>query len=85
MSETVPLAAIALASTAVGGVIYVVKYLADTLSADLKEHTIAATELTLAAKAQEKANKEVLTFMKRLNGTLPRSIEEKQEIKRNEK
>lgn len=85
MSETVPLAAIALASTAIGGVIYVVKYLADTLSKDLKEHTEAATNLTHAAQAQEKTNKEVLTFMKRLNGTLPRSIEEKQDIKRDEK
>lgn len=82
--QSVSLAAIGLAVTAVGAVVYVVKYLAETLSTDLREHTKAATELTHAAKEQKNASNEVLTFMKRLNGTLPRSIEEKQAIKEKE-
>lgn len=82
--QSVSLAAIGLAVTAVGAVVYVVKYLAETLSSDLKEHTKAATELTQAAKEQKNASNEVLTFMKRLNGTLPRSVEEKQAIKNKE-
>jgi len=99
MSETVPLAAITLASGAIGGVIWLAKYFANELSKDLRAHTKSATQLTAASKDQAKSNREltkasieqkqasqeVLTFMKRLNGTLPRSIEEKQEIKRKEK
>lgn len=99
MSETVPLAAIALATTAIGGIIWLAKYFAKELSKDLRAHTKSATQLTAASKDQAKSNRElaqasreqkqasqeVLTFMKRLNGTLPRSIEEKQDIKRKEK
>ena len=82
--QSVSLAAIGLAVTAVGAVVYVVKYLAETLSQDLREHTKAATELAQAAKEQKEASTEVLTFMRRLNGTLPRSVEEKQAIKAKE-
>lgn len=59
----VALAAIALAATTVGGLIWVVKYLASTLSQDLKEHTQAAI-------SQKEASEEVLIFMKNLNGKL---------------
>lgn len=79
--QAVSLAAIGLAVTAVGGVIWLAKYFARELSVDLREHTKAATKLAQAAKEQQNASKEVLVFMKRLNGTLPRSIEEKQAIK----
>lgn len=83
MDNTVALSAIALAATAVGGVIWVVKYLANTLSKDLKEHTTAATQLTQAAQEQTKASKEVLTFMRNLNGKLAKATiataEEQQE------
>jgi len=57
------LAAIALAATTVGALIWVVKYFANTLSTDLKEHTKAAQE-------QTRASREVLKFMKNLNGKL---------------
>lgn len=61
--DGIALAAIALAATAMGGMIWIVKYLATTLSVDLKEHTKAAI-------AQTAASKEVLTFMVNLNGKL---------------
>lgn len=61
--DGIALAAIALAATAMGGMIWVTKYFATTLSGDLKEHTKAAV-------AQTAASKEVLTFMQNLNGKL---------------
>ena len=73
----VSIAAIALAATAIGGVIWVVKYLAKTLSNDLQEHTKAATELTIAAQEQTKASNEVLIFMKKLNGKLEGAVIQK--------
>lgn len=83
--DEISLAAIALAASAVGGIMWLAKYFARELSVDLREHTRAATQLAQAAKEQKHASNEVLVFMKRLNGTLPRSVEEKQEIKNKEK
>lgn len=73
----VALAAIALAATAIGGVIWVVKYLAKTLSTDLQEHTKAAIELKHAAQEQTLASNEVLVFMKKLNGKLEGAVIQK--------
>jgi len=75
--NTVSLAAIGLAGTAIGGVIWLAKYFAKELSRDLREHTKAATNLASAAQEQQKASKEVLTFMKKLNGRLPALVGEK--------
>lgn len=77
MEKDITLAAIALAATTVGALIWVVKYFAQTLSDDLKEHTKAATELASAAKEQSKASKEVLTFMRKLNGKLDGAVKDK--------
>lgn len=77
MEKDITLAAIGLAATTVAALIWVVKYFAQTLSKDLQEHTKAATELTAAAKAQGKASKEVLTFMKKLNGKLEGAVQAK--------
>ena len=63
MDNAVALAAIALAATSVGGIIWAAKYFANTLSKDLNEHTKAAI-------SQSRASEEVLTFMKNLNGKL---------------
>lgn len=73
MDNTVALAAIALAGTAIGAVIWVVKYLANTLSKDMREHTTAAIELTLASREGAAASNEVLMFMKNLNGKLAKA------------
>ena len=73
----VALAALGLAATSIGGLIWVVKYLANTLSKDLKEHTKAAVELQVASKAQTRASNEVLVFMKKLNGKLENAVIEK--------
>lgn len=75
--QSVSLAAIALAVTAVGGVIWLAKYLARTLSKDIREHTIAATQLTMAAEEQTKASNEVLKFMRKLNGKLEGAVIQK--------
>lgn len=83
-TNAVALSAIALAATAIGGVIWLAKYFARELSKDLKEHTKAATNLAQAAKEQKQASSEVLTFMKKLNGKLPKLVEEKQREARKE-
>lgn len=77
MEKDITLAALALAATTVGALIWVVKYFAQTLSTDLQEHTKAATELANAAKEQSKASKEVLTFMRKLNGKLEGAVQDK--------
>lgn len=66
MDNAVALASLALAGTVVGGLIWVLKYFAKTLSKDLQEHTAAAI-------AQRQASEEVLIFMKNLNGKLTKA------------
>ena len=78
MDNTVALSAIGLAATTVAGLIWAVKFLGKTLSVDIREHTVAATKLANASEEQQKASKEVLVFMKKLNGKLPKLVEEKQ-------
>jgi len=75
--EAVALASIALAATAMGGNIWLAKYLAKTLSHDLKEHTKAAVEQTAASR-------EATTFLRKLNGQLPKLVEEKKKEARDE-
>lgn len=70
MDNAVALAAIALATTTVACLVWVVKYLAKTLSKDLQEHT-------KAAQSQTRASNEVLKFMKNLNGKLENAYVEK--------
>lgn len=55
------------------GLIWLAKFVAKTLGEDLKEHTKAAIHATQASKEQTKASKEVLTFMKNLNGKLAKA------------
>lgn len=78
MENAVAIAAIGLAGTTIAGLIWVVKYFASTLSNDLREHTIAATKLASAGDKQAQSNQEMITFMKKLNGKLPKLVEEKQ-------
>ena len=72
-NSSVAIAAIALAGTAVGAVIWIVKYLASTLSKDLQEHTKAALIGAQASREQKKASTEVLIFMRNLNGKLAKA------------
>lgn len=87
----VALAAITLAGTSVAGVIYVVRYLAETLSKDLKEHTKASMAAAQASKElrstvakvgkqaelSAKNSQEQLIFMRKLNGKLESAIVQK--------
>lgn len=72
-STSIIIALIAILATTIGAVIWIVKYFANTLSSDLREHTKAAIEGNLASQEQTKASKEVLVFMKNLNGKLARA------------
>ena len=63
----VALAAIALAATTIGGMIWIMKWGAREVAHDLKEHTKAAT-------IQTEASREMLDFMKNLNGRLRKSV-----------
>lgn len=80
MENAVALSAIGLAATTVGGLIWLSKFVANTLGKDLQEHTKAAIhqsnsnkELTKASREQTKASGEVLEFMKNLNGKLAKA------------
>ncbi len=82
----VALASIALAATAIGGVIWLAKYLANELSKDLKEHTQAAVKQQEASKIQAsaslesaQASREMVIFMKKLNGKLPHLVENRKQ------
>ena len=70
MDDAVSLAAISLAATVVGGLIWLLKYGAQTLSKDLQEHTAAAVR-------QRETSEEVLRFMRNLNGRLESVVAEK--------
>jgi hypothetical protein len=91
MAESISIAAIGLAATTVAGLIWVVKYFANTLAHDLKEHTKAAIDQQFASQALEKTvrtvgkqaelsaqnSQEQLKFMKRLNGKLENAVVQK--------
>jgi hypothetical protein len=88
-NSAVAIAAITLAGTSVAGLIWVIKYAAKTLSKDLRAHTKASTELEKTvkqvgreAKLSAKNSMELLTFMKSLNGRLPKIIHESIEEER---
>jgi len=91
MDNAVALAAIALAATTVGGLIWVLKYVTRELSKDLKEHTKASIASAAASKSLEATvekvgaqaelsaanSEEQLKFMKKLNGKLENAIIQK--------
>lgn len=56
MEHTVAIASLTLAGTTVGGLIWFMKYLASTLTKDLKEHTKAAIEQKNASKKSAAAS-----------------------------
>lgn len=78
MDNTVALAAIGLAATSVGGFIWLVKFIAKTLAKAMIENTKASIR-------QTEASQEVLTFMKNLNGKLPKITAQRMEEKNKEK
>ena len=64
----------------IGAIIWMVKWLAGTLSKDLKSHTAAAVKQTAssnkliqATQANTIASEEMITFMKNLNGKLAKA------------
>lgn len=71
--NAVTLAALGILATSVAGTIWLAKYFANTLSGDLREHTRAATKLADAADRQDASSKEVLVFMRALNGKLAKA------------
>ena len=89
--NAVALAAISMATVMGTAVIWLAKYFAKQLSKDLREHTkaaqqqvaasekqaVASTAAAAASEEQRAASNEVLTFMKKLNGKLPKLVEEK--------
>lgn len=66
----VALAAIGLAATTVGALIWVVKFIASELTSAIREHTKAAMKQAEASRKQTESSEEVLKFMKNLNGKL---------------
>lgn len=72
-ATSIIIALIAILGTTIASVIWTVKYFAKTLSIDLQEHTKAAIKQADASDEQTKASKEVLIFMKALNGKLAKA------------
>lgn len=86
-SNAVAITALGVTATAVGGVIWVLKYFANTLSHDLKEHTKAAVQQREASLKAADASQalqatvekvgqnaeEQYQFMKNLNGKLAKA------------
>lgn len=84
----VALALIALTATSIGGIIWLAKYFAKELSADLRAHTEAAVTQTEALKRLQRTTErqvaasdkhaeiqhETLSFMKNLNGKLEGAV-----------
>jgi len=91
MENAVAIAAIGLAGTTVGALIWVVKYIAKELSRDLREHTKASIAAAAASKSLKETvqkvgeqaqlsaanSEEQLKFMKKLNGKLENAIIQK--------
>lgn len=91
MDNAVAIAAITLAGTTVGALIWVVKYIAKELSEDLRAHTVASVQAAQAsvelkktvakvgkqAELSAKNSQEQLVFMKKLNGKLENAIVQK--------
>lgn len=84
VSTEVVLAIIGVLATLAGGLIWVVKYFADSLTKDLKEHTKAATTqsetnqlVARRMKDSQKIDKEMLAFMRSLNGELQEIVKQK--------
>lgn len=84
MDNAVALAAIALAASSVTGLIWLAKFVAKTLGQDLREHTKAALKQAQASREQIKTNKEMLSFMQKLNGQLPKITGQAMQRKRDE-
>lgn len=72
-TTSIVIALVALLASTIAGIIWMAKYFAKTLSKDLQEHTKAAMQQVHASKEAVKASKEVLTFMKNLNGKLSKA------------
>lgn len=70
MENAVAIAAIGLAATTVGGLIWVVKFFAEKLVVALREHSEAALK-------QSQSSDEVLKFMQNLNGKFEKAYAEK--------
>lgn len=87
MENTVAVAAITVAGTAVAGVIWLAKFFAKALSKDMREHTKAALKQVSASEKQTRAlqslestvkivgdqGREHHEFMKNLNGKLAKA------------
>lgn len=71
--NAVALAAIGVLAAAVAGIVWIAKFGLKTLSKDLQEHTKAALDQAAASRESSAASKEVLTFMRNLNGKLAKA------------
>jgi len=76
-SSSVALAAIALAATVVGLMVWVVKKVMGEIAPALLKHSKAADGLKKAVDKNTESNQEMVTFMRKLNGKLPKLVEEK--------
>lgn len=92
MNTEVVLAALGIVATVVGGLIWVVKYSLRDLKQAIDRQAKAADRqaksnnaVAEAVKSDTEISYELLVFMKKLNGRLPKLVEEKQaEAKKHE-
>lgn len=76
-SNTVALSALGVLATCVGLMAWVVKKVLGDVSPALEKHSRSADGLKHAVDKNTESNEELLLFMKKLNGRLPKLVEEK--------
>lgn len=70
MDNAVAIAALGITGTAIGGLIWALKFISEKFLKATEQHTKAAA-------LQAATNQEMLTFMRNLNGRLKKTVKEK--------
>ena len=75
----VALAAISALAMCIGAMVWVVKKVLNDIAPALNNHREAADGLKEAVKKNSEVSQEMIIFMKKLNGKLPKLVNEKKE------
>lgn len=83
--DAVALSALAILATCVGLMVWVVKKVLGEIAPAMQKHSKSADGLQKAVEKNTQSNEEMLTFMRKLNGKLPKLIDEKKKQATREK
>ena len=77
--NAVAIAALGVLATSVGLMAWVVKKVLGDVAPALTRHAETADKLSIAVERNTESNDQMITFMKKLNGKLPKLVEEKKQ------